>query len=128
MAKPRIMRKETIKYLKKQAEKLWGEIVLKNFRRECFVCGNKLGVLPHHFVPERISLDLRYDPKNGICLCQKCHIALHQKSDPMIILIIAFKKGKDWIRYLEQKRKQEVHPNKKWYREKIKNLYLYNNE
>jgi len=118
--------KETIKYLKNQAEKLWGIIVLKRGQRECLVCGNKLQVIPHHFIPKRISLALRYDPENGICLCQKCHIDLHQKSDPMLAIMIAIRKGKKWLDYLKEKRKQEIIPNKEWYREQLKKLCLYN--
>jgi len=115
-------RKESIKKLKKETEKLWKLVVLRNYQGRCYVCGSKFMVDPHHFVPKRISLNLRYNPENGVALCRKCHTALHWKSDPMISLIIAFKKGKDWVKYLEREKNKKVIPNKEWYQEQIRKL------
>lgn len=116
------MKKLTIKKLKKEAEKLWSQVVLENGGGECFVCGKKTKIVPHHFVPRRISLALRFDPENGVIACQNCHISLHQKSDPIPVLIIAFKKGKEWVDYLLKNKKKQVVPNRKWYEEQVKKL------
>lgn len=115
-------KKKSIKKLHQKADELWKQAVLKNYQGKCYVCGSKFMVDAHHFIPRRISLALRYDLENGVALCRKCHTALHWKSDPLISLIIAFKKGKEWISYLEKKKNQKVIPNKKWYQKQIKNL------
>ena len=118
-------KKENVKKLRKEADKLWKEIVLRNYQGKCFVCGSSFQVDAHHFVPRRVSLNLRYDPENGIALCRKCHTALHWKSNPFIPVIIAFKKGKDWLKYLEEQKDKKVNPTKEWYKKQIERLKKY---
>jgi hypothetical protein len=115
-------RKESVKKLKIEAGKLWKLVVLRNNQGRCYVCGSRFMIDPHHFIPKRISLNLRYNPENGVALCRKCHNAITFKEDPMISLIIASKKGKNWVEYLEREKNKKVIPNKKWYKEQIMRL------
>lgn len=39
----------------------------------CEVCGSTYQTVFHHIVPKSRSRALRYDPRNGIILCQKHH-------------------------------------------------------
>lgn len=119
------MKKINKKALFRLAEKLWKKAVLEKYQGKCFVCQSDFRISPHHFIPQRISKALRYDPENGVALCQKCHIALHWKSDPLIIVRIVFKKGKKWVNYLEKRRNEKIILNKKWLKEQIKKLEKY---
>ncbi len=119
---------DKVKRLENKAKILWKKLVLKRCEKKCFVCENRSLIVPHHFVPKKTSLALKFDPENGICLCQKCHIALHWKSDPLITLTIAFKKGKEWVEYLRQKKNETIIMNSKWIEGQIKILQEYANK
>ena len=64
------MRVATKKSLKAKADKLWSEIIRSiGF---CEICGKNQNLNAHHVVG-RINYALRWDLKNGICLCAGCH-------------------------------------------------------
>jgi 5-methylcytosine-specific restriction endonuclease McrA len=46
----------------------------------CEVCGTTYRTVFHHIVPTSRSRSLRYDPRNGIILCQKHHTMGNDKS------------------------------------------------
>jgi len=115
-------RRQSIKKLRSEADKLWKIVVLRNYEGKCYVCGSKFMVDSHHFIPRRISLNLRYNPENGICLCRKCHSAVHWKSDPIVNLMIVLKKGSDWIKYIQNERNKKIKPSIQWYEEQIRKL------
>jgi len=71
------------KKLRLQAERLWKELVIKQANGVCEICG-KTASIAHHFVPRSQSGILKFNPKNGICICLSCHFAHHTKSDPYI--------------------------------------------
>lgn len=110
--------------LRKQADILWSKAIKKKHKGKCFVCREK-GVDPHHFVPRSLSLSLRYDLENGIFLCRGCHFDIHFKSDPMIGLVIAFKKGRAWVEYLRIKKKERIKYTTLWLKEQLEKLKAY---
>ena len=48
-----------------------------NFK--CKKCGSKEKINAHHILAQKHYPDKRYDIDNGITLCEKCHIQIHQK-------------------------------------------------
>jgi len=104
-----------------EANELWRRAVWEKSDGFCFVCGGK-GSDPHHFIFKSRSLALKYDVRNGILLCKKCHSLIHKRQDSVIQGIIAIKKGKDWIEYLRERKKETTIKTKRWLEEQIKNL------
>jgi len=110
--------------LRKEADHLWTEILIRKYGKKCFVCGEE-AVEVHHFVPKQQSAILRYDLENGIPICRSCHFQIGIKSDPIFVTIIAFKKGKKWLDYLAERKKQHITVNSKWVEEQLIKLKIY---
>ena len=60
----------SVKRLKKKADQLWSKLIL--LKGSCEVCGKRENLNAHHIVGRR-NLRLRYDLKNGVCLCAGHH-------------------------------------------------------
>jgi len=58
------------KTLKRKMDILWSEIIRSKGR--CEICGKTDNLQAHHVIG-RINLALRWDIKNGVCLCSSCH-------------------------------------------------------
>jgi len=95
------------KKLRLQAERLWKELVIKQANGVCEICG-KTASIAHHFVPRSQSGILKFNPKNGICICLSCHFAHHTKSDPYIHDCIIRKRGQVWADSLYLIRNQPI--------------------
>jgi hypothetical protein len=84
---------------------LWSQIVRS--KGACEVCGRKLGLNAHHIVGRR-NLTLRYDPRNGCCLCSGCH-RLYKESaheDPIWFMQWMMQHRPDDYNYLFEKREE----------------------
>jgi len=66
----------------------------------CEVCGQDTSCM-HHFFTKSSSSFLRYDERNLIPLCNRCHFRHHNTSDPNIHATIIEKRGLDWYRKLK---------------------------
>lgn len=82
------MRKLSEKTLKRKCMALWQGIVKSNADHKCEVCGRSDGILAAHHIVGRKNLTLRYDPKNGCCLCYQHHVGGNQSAhnDPQWFL------------------------------------------
>lgn len=57
----------------------WRESVFNRDGFTCQICGQVGGTLnAHHIKQFAYYPDLRYDPKNGVTLCKRCHIEVHR--------------------------------------------------
>lgn len=54
------------------ADKLWSLAVKNDWGNKCAVCRKRGSLQSHHLVP-RQHASLRYELRNGICLCTHCH-------------------------------------------------------
>lgn len=53
-------------------DKLWSEIVKKHWDNKCAICGATDNLNSHHIIT-RSEKNLRWDVRNGICLCTLHH-------------------------------------------------------
>jgi len=92
---------------KKDCDILWSKIVKK--KGACEVCGKKLNLNSHHIVGRK-NLTLRFDLRNGCCLCAGCHKFYQQSAheDPLWFA--------DWVKqnrpsdyaYLQEQRNKKT--------------------
>lgn len=66
------MPRPTKKSTDKRLLKTWRQVVLKRANGKCEVC-KKGGKLDCHHVVGKRNRRLRYDPRNGVCLCPLHH-------------------------------------------------------
>jgi 5-methylcytosine-specific restriction endonuclease McrA len=93
----------TIEQIKKKLDRLIQEKNVPLYPR-CFVCGNPTHAM-HHYIQKSQSMNLRWDERNLIPLCQHCHCSHHISGNPRIHQIIIKKKGHAWADELERDRR-----------------------
>ena len=47
--------------------------------KRCQICESGYNLEAHHIIPVAHSVELMYEPKNGITLCRDCHQLVHHK-------------------------------------------------
>lgn len=93
---------KTIGKLKEEADRCFQD----HFRRvktHCEMCGWPYQVA-HHFIWKSQSNYLRYDEKNLIFICNKCHSKFHSFPDPDYPIRVYKMRGKKWEEYIEKHR------------------------
>lgn len=117
-----------MKDLEKIAKDLWKEVCYKEHGGICECCG-KVASTFHHFIPKSISNNLRYDIKNGVPVCRKCHYSIHFSHDTLkrrsLENTIIAKRGKKWLKYITEARNTLIKKNKTWLTEQIERLECY---
>jgi len=95
-----------LKYWQKKADKLLQEIGRMTYDK-CLICGGVYSCL-HHYVKKSQSTELRYNLKNCIPICVKCHCSIHQGKNDMVVGTIVLIKGDEWLKELNILRKQGI--------------------
>ena len=115
--------KYTLPRLRKIADKLWKELVIRDYTY-CEVCGVEPVQTGHHFFPKGLFGHLRYDLQNGIAIGTKCHFNHHHRGDPRIHQIIIERKGPKWYFKLLNKSRKNPHSyqTREYYEKVIKRL------
>lgn len=76
-SKTRAPRRESTKTITTRLYRKWAEIVKALEGHKCAVCGEpdskEHPLNAHHIMPRQNFSGLRFDPRNGISLCPKCH-------------------------------------------------------
>jgi ribosomal protein S14 len=105
------LKKRKISTIKKKLDKLWSEKIRQKGR--CEICGRKENLNSHHIIGRR-SLNLRWDIRNGCCLCPACHTfstnSAHQ--NPLFFLDWLKKHRPDDLKYLKKKQYETPKPLK----------------
>lgn len=96
--------KELIELWKRCCDKAWGD--------ECIICGRTDQTTYHHYIPRSRSILLKYDPINGVPICNmRAHYKLHHNGTPdevrEICETIRKKRGKKWCDYIDKAKKQD---------------------
>ncbi len=111
------------KKLQNKADKLYQEIG-RALNDKCIICGGEYSCL-HHYFPKSTCSALRYNIKNGIPICAKCHLRIHSSDDPTINNKIRDINGDKWLRELETiKRNIFVKTSIEYYNDIINKLEL----
>lgn len=120
LSKPK--KAKSISYYQKKCDKLYQEVGRELYNK-CMICGGEYSCL-HHFVKKSQSTALRYDIKNGIPICNRCHCNIHQGKDDTVTARICYLKGQDWYDELMEKKRLGIgkYFGKTWYREKMEKL------
>lgn len=85
---------------RRTCDDLWKEVVKKRAGFKCEKCGNTRYLQAHHIIP-RTNYALRYDLKNGVALCRRCHLFWSHKDSVGFVRWISKKRDMD---YLESRR------------------------
>lgn len=78
----------------------WSFNVKKKFNFKCDCCESKNRLNSHHLNGYNWDVENRYNVKNGVCLCRKCHLKFHKLygfKDSIKKQYLKFKKEKEWI-------------------------------
>jgi hypothetical protein len=114
------MRKTSLSKLKDKADRLLQRYHVP-LNPRCLVCGGPTNCM-HHYVQKSQCTLLRYDERNLIPLCIKCHSRHHLSGDPRIVETIIEKKGMEWVKELQSVRQQEYKLNRETIAQIITNL------
>ncbi len=104
------MKKEKQK-LEKECIDLWKRCCLKMWGENCIFCGSKDQTTFHHYIPRSRSTLLKYDPMNGVPMCNmREHAKIHHFGTPDEVRELCQRirdiRGKKWCNYID-KAKQE---------------------
>lgn len=93
--------------LKKECDALWSKIIRK--KGTCEVCGKKLNLNAHHIIGRK-NLTLRFDLKNGCCLCSGCHKFYQQSAheDPLWFTEWLKQNRPDDYNYLQEQKNKKT--------------------
>ncbi len=94
--------------------------IIKAMYPKCLLCGMDTEVA-HHHVHKSKSNRLRYDFKNLINLCNKCHQALHHNESYYASRIISIK-GKTWNEYILRAKQESVKTCLSYYENVLESL------
>ena len=72
--------------------KTWSSIVHARSNDRCEVCGSEGKNDAHHVQPRQICSGLRFDPRNGVCLCPSHHKYGHQSAHKGMLWFV------DWFK------------------------------
>jgi 5-methylcytosine-specific restriction endonuclease McrA len=94
--------KSKLTRLKEKLDKMIQERYVPLFPK-CLVCGSPTSEM-HHYIQKHQSTFLRWDGRNLVPLCRKCHCKHHISGDPAIHETILKKRGFDWADELNEDR------------------------
>jgi|TARA_R100000093_G_scaffold10184_2_gene6661 hypothetical protein len=113
------------KRIANKAKALWQELVVKSkpiCEGQGIGCTGK-STCGHHFIYKSVSNHLRFDLRNGIGLCQKCHYALHNTGRQGIVYLhIIGGRTKEWKAYIDKNSGVIVSTTLAWHEEKLEAL------
>ncbi len=126
IAKPKKNRKQTLGYWQRKADALMQEIAREMYGdKGCLICDNEYSCC-HHYVLKSHSTLLRYNWKNLIPICGRCHNNHHQHKDSTVHARIDIIKGTEWVEEILALKKQGIGMNAGYvyYREMYNKLLL----
>lgn len=109
-------------FLNKKLDNLWSKVVRS--KGECELCGRKPPevVLHAHHIFSRRHFSTRWETKNGVCLCNGCHLYKAHKDIQEFSDFIQDRYGVDYIDDLRRKAHETADFTKEQKKELINNL------
>jgi len=104
------MRISELTRLKRKADAVFQKKGMKD-SPNCEGCGMPAYCL-HHWIYKVHSNFLRYNTKNSVPVCLKCHAAIHTQPDGKIKHRILLKRGIEWENWLQEHRNDYIKMNK----------------
>ena len=96
----------------KECENLWKRCCMKAWGDSCIFCGRNDQTTYHHYIPRSRSILLKYDPINGVPMCNmREHYKIHHSGTPdevrELCEEIRRKRGKKWCKYIDSAKAQD---------------------
>ena len=88
-------------------------------KTHCELCGGQYQVA-HHFIWKSQSNYLRYEVKNLIFVCNRCHSKFHAFPDPMYPIKVHQMRGEEWTKWIEDHKRLLKSDNRKELEELLK--------
>jgi 5-methylcytosine-specific restriction endonuclease McrA len=66
----------------------WSREVRMQYDYHCVYCNASRHLSAHHIFQKSKYKGLKYNLNNGILLCNKCHVELHQLNDAIIMPVV----------------------------------------
>ena len=85
-------KKESTKTIMARLYKTWSAVVHARSNDRCEVCGAEGKNDAHHVQPRQICSGLRFDPRNGVCLCPSHHKYGHRSAHKGMLWFV------DWFK------------------------------
>lgn len=86
----------TLIQLRKKADKLWSVLILLLATPDgatgavCAVCNEQPAISAHHVFHKSMHGRFRYDIRNGVPICRKCHFMERRDPAPVVIAAMRF--------------------------------------
>lgn len=95
-----------------ECNKLWKLACYELWGGACILCGKTDQTTFHHYIPKSQSIRLKFDPINGVPLCNmREHYIIHHGHNPdtvrKICQDIRDTKGKKWCEYIDLRAKMD---------------------
>lgn len=91
----------------------------RRIKTHCEMCGEQYQVA-HHYIFKSQSNYLRYEEKNLIYICQKCHYKFHNNYTQTMVAKVIKIRGQEWADWIEDHRRLLKSDNRKELLEIIK--------
>jgi 5-methylcytosine-specific restriction endonuclease McrA len=63
----------------------WAREIRMKYNYHCVYCNTSRKLSAHHIFPKAKYKGLKYNLNNGILMCYKCHLEVHQLNDVIVI-------------------------------------------
>lgn len=90
---------KTIGKLKEEADRAMQDY-FRTVKTHCEMCGQPYQVA-HHYIFKSQSNYLRYEEKNLIWVCQKCHYKFHSNYAQSMVAKLIKQRGQEWSDWIE---------------------------
>ena len=99
-----------IRRLTRLARKLWASLVKLEWGGVCASCGSRKYLNAHHIESYKMNKALRFDPKNSVLLCAKCHKFGYPAAHTSWIMLYDLLYGTERIHYLREHYNKDKQP------------------
>jgi 5-methylcytosine-specific restriction endonuclease McrA len=119
MKKTTRKKKEPISRLRNRCDALWRESIFQVAGVKCLVCLERAATQAHHIFNKSANNAFRYDIRNGLPVCMKCHLRERYNPSPVTARAYEAYRDKFWGLWLEVKEGPTAHT---WTRKELEEV------